>query len=173
MTCTCGFYNIQSAPTTRASSCAVVLIITDPAPVTPSDIDPPVRVRAFRTTQARVQAIVEGYLPPGEGSLCSAHPSSPPIAFSSSFSLSLFLSLSLYPPLSSSWTGGTAIGQDERPGGSGLLHHVPIVSAISEGSDVDRAGSTGGICVCVRRGQATGRNLARMGRLSGPIPGQV
>lgn len=69
----------------------------------------------------------------------------------------------------------TAIGRDERFGGSGLLHHVPTVSAVTEGRDVDhdRARSAGGVCVRVRGGQAAGRRSARMGRLPGPLPGQV
>lgn len=77
--------------------------------------------------------------------------------------------------LSSSWAGGTAIGQDDRPGGSGLLHHVPVVSAVPEGPDVDRnrTGSAGGVRVRVRGGQAAGCDPARMGRLSGSIPGQI
>lgn len=105
-------------------------------------------------------------------------PTSPPTASSPSvLPHPLSLSPSLYPsaPLSSSWTGGTAIRQDERPGGSGLLHHVPVVPAVPEGSDANRgrAGSTGGVRVRVRGGQAAGRDPARMGRLSGPIPGQI
>lgn len=82
---------------------------------------------------------------------------------------------SALPPFALLCEISTAIGRDERPGGFGLLHHVPAVSTVPErpGADHDRARPTGRVRVRVRGGQTAGRRSARMGRLSRPIPGQV
>lgn len=151
----------------------------DPAPVTPTDIDPAARSRVPKPDVRK----------PDESShpvqLVYARVRAPSHSRSSSLSLSLSLSRTHpLPPLPPPFcpfvlllvSRSTANGRDERPGGPGLLHHVPAVSAVPEGPDAhhdDRAGPTGGVRVRVRGGQAAGRCSARMGRLSGPIPGQV
>lgn len=69
----------------------------------------------------------------------------------------------------------TSSRKDERSRGPRLLHHVPVVSAVPEGPDVDhrQPGSARGVRVRLQGRQATGSRAARMGRLSGQIPGKI